>query len=85
MKVYFLVMNSKRCIVPKKTPTRVHLGFFYRSATGIPILELRLTIECRLLGRFLDGRVRSNEERDQTSAGGANLLRDAGHALPGKF
>ena len=80
-----LPSNQQSITIPKKTPTRVYLGFFYRSATGIPILKLRLTIEYRLLGRFFCGRVRSNKETDQTSPGGANVLGDAGHALPGKF
>ena len=54
---------------------RIHLGFFYRNATGKPSLKLRLTMAYRPSDRFFRGRVRSNEESHQTSAGGASLFK----------
>ena len=61
-------------IIPKKTPMRVLLGFFLRNATGKPSLKLRRTIACSPLGRLFRGRVRSNEDTNQTSAEGASLF-----------
>ena len=65
-------------------------GHFIQNTSSLGVLARQTwtVIPCvisRPVGRFFCGRVRSNEETDQTCARGSSLKRDAGACSPGKF
>ena len=76
--------NQQAIIIPKKAPMRVHLGFFYRSATGIPILSNNNRIQTlrHIFSRkgAIQGGDRPNERPRREPLGG-----DAEARSPGKF